>query len=53
VADELRQQYSIGYYPTPVGKSGERRAIRVTTNQEGLAVKARDSYIYNKQKTSN
>lgn len=52
VADELRRQYSIGYYPSPPGRSGERRTIKVTANQTGLAVKARDSYIYNKGKTN-
>lgn len=52
VADELRRQYSIGYYPSPPGRSGEKRAIRVTTNQSGLAVKARDSYIYKPSQTN-
>ncbi|HKO95841.1 MAG TPA: VWA domain-containing protein [Pyrinomonadaceae bacterium] len=52
VADELRRQYSIGYYPSPPGQSGERRQIKVTTKQTGLAVRARDSYIYNKDKTN-
>ncbi len=50
VADELRRQYSIGYYPSPPGRSGERRQIKVTMTQSGLAVRARDSYIYNKDK---
>jgi hypothetical protein len=47
LADELRRQYSIGYYP-PAGKSGERRDIKVRVNQPGLVVKARDSYVYAK-----
>ena len=47
LADELRRQYSIGYYP-PAGKSGERRDIKVRVNQSGLVVKARDSYVYAK-----
>jgi hypothetical protein len=45
LADELRRQYSIGYYP-PAGQSGQRRDIKVRVNQPGLVVKARDSYIY-------
>jgi VWFA-related protein len=53
VADELRRQYSIGYYPSPTGRSGERRAIKVTTNQSGLVVKARDSYISHTNKPNN
>ncbi|HBB97912.1 MAG TPA: hypothetical protein DC054_21230 [Blastocatellia bacterium] len=45
LADELRRQYSIGYYP-PAGQSGQRRDIKVRVNQPGLVVKARDNYIY-------
>jgi Ca-activated chloride channel homolog len=52
VADELRRQYSLGYYPTPVGQPGQRRQIKVRVNEEGIVVKARDSYIYT-QKTPN
>ncbi|HEX3230104.1 MAG TPA: VWA domain-containing protein [Pyrinomonadaceae bacterium] len=47
LADELRLQYSIGYYP-PAGQSGQRRDIKVRVNQPNLVVKARDNYIYSK-----
>ena len=47
LADELRRQYSIGYYP-PKGEAGQRRDIKVRVNQPGLVVKARDNYIYSK-----
>jgi VWFA-related protein len=47
LADELRRQYSIGYYP-PAGQAGQRRDIKVRVNQTGLVVKARDNYIYSK-----
>lgn len=47
LAEELRRQYSIGYYPPP-GQAGQRRAIKVRVNQPGLVVKARDNYIYSK-----
>jgi VWFA-related protein len=50
LADELRRQYSIGYYP-PAGQAGQRRNIKVRVNQPGLVVKARENYIYS-QKTS-
>lgn len=46
VADELRRQYSLGYYPSPPGRAGERREIRVAASRPGLVVKSRDSYIY-------
>ena len=45
LAEELRRQYSIGYYPPP-GQGGQRRDIKVRVNQAGLVVKARDSYVY-------
>jgi hypothetical protein len=47
LAEELRRQYSIGYYPPP-GQTGQRRDIKVRVNQPGLVVKARDNYIYSK-----
>ncbi len=50
VAEELRRQYSIGYYPKSSGKGGERRQIKVQVNQSNLAVQARDSYVYSRKK---
>jgi VWFA-related protein len=46
VAEELRRQYSIGYYPRNPAQAGERRQVRVRVNQPNLAVKARDSYVF-------
>lgn len=46
IAQELRWQYSIGYYPkAATDESGERRQIRVRVHQPDLAVKARASYL--------
>jgi Ca-activated chloride channel homolog len=45
VAEELRRQYSLGYYPKRSAQAGERRSIRVRVNQPNLAVRARDSYV--------
>ncbi|MEZ5345186.1 MAG: VWA domain-containing protein [Pyrinomonadaceae bacterium] len=45
IADELRTQYNIGYYPREVGKNGERKQIRVRVDRPNLAIRARDSYI--------
>lgn len=46
IAEELRRQYTLGYYPkTPVVQSDERRQIKVHVSQPNLAVKARDSYV--------
>ncbi len=45
IAEELRRQYSLGYYPKTEGaESSERRQIKVKVKQPNLAVKARDSY---------
>lgn len=46
IAEELRRQYSIGYYPENPGKPGERRSIRVRVLRPGLVVKAKSSYVY-------
>ncbi|MER3429531.1 MAG: hypothetical protein C4324_00550 [Blastocatellia bacterium] len=46
IAEELRRQYSIGYYPDNPGKPGERRQIRVRVLRAGLVVKAKSSYVY-------
>jgi hypothetical protein len=47
IAEELRRQYSLGYYPRRSAQAGERRQIRVRVNQPNLAVRTRDSYIFN------
>jgi VWFA-related protein len=52
VAEELRRQYSIGYYPKRPPQPGQRREIRVRTTQPNLAVRARDSYIFNPSGTA-
>ncbi|CAN5887899.1 hypothetical protein BH18ACI4_BH18ACI4_01140 [soil metagenome] len=46
VAEELRRQYSLGFYPKRPPQPGQRRQIRVRVNQPNLAVRARDSYIF-------
>ena len=47
VAEELRRQYSIGYYPKRPPQAGQRRQIKVRARQPNLAVRTRDSYIFN------
>jgi Ca-activated chloride channel family protein len=53
VAEELRRQYSLGYYPKQQGQPGQRRRIKVRVMRPDLAVRARDSYIYNPSGTHN
>ena len=45
IAEELRHQYSLGYYPQTTPQSGERREIKVKVDRPELAVRARDSYV--------
>jgi Ca-activated chloride channel family protein len=46
IAEELRRQYSLGFYPTKPPQQGQRRQVRVRVNQPNLAVRTRDSYIF-------
>lgn len=43
VAEELRRQYSLGYYPKQVTTG--RKQIKVKMRQPNLVVRARDSYV--------
>jgi VWFA-related protein len=52
VAEELRRQYSIGYYPKRPPQAGQRRQIKVRARQPNLAVRTRDSYIFNPNGTT-
>lgn len=46
IAEELRRQYSIGYYPqTATDENSERRAINVKVQRPDVAVRARNSYV--------
>ncbi len=45
IAEELRRQYSIGYYPDKVGTRGERKQIRIRVMRPDVVVRAKTSYI--------
>lgn len=49
IANELRQYYSLGYYPKDAAKIGKKRKIKVRVNQENLVVRSRDGYIVGKK----
>jgi VWFA-related protein len=45
IAEELRRQYSLGYYPDDPGQPGDRKQIRVLVERPNLVVRAKSSYI--------
>ena len=50
IAEELSQQYMLGYYPLKEGKDGERRKITVKVNIPNVAVRSRNEVIFKKPK---
>jgi VWFA-related protein len=44
IASELREYYSLGIYPTDI-KNGKVRRIKVKVDRDGLAVRARDTFV--------
>lgn len=45
IAEELRRQYSLGYYPEKVGQLGERKQIKIRVMRPNVVVRAKNSYI--------
>jgi VWFA-related protein len=45
IAEELRRQYNIGYYPPDEARAGQRKQIKVRVNRPNLVIRARDSYV--------
>lgn len=44
ISEELRSQYTLGYYPTNTAKDGKFRKIKVDTNNHDFKVLARKGY---------
>lgn len=44
IAEELRHQYTISYYPTNSKKDGSYRQVKVRVDGAGMIVRARDGY---------
>jgi VWFA-related protein len=44
ISEELRSQYTLGYYPSNAGRDGKFRKIKVETNNHDLKVLARKGY---------
>ncbi|MGI8638848.1 MAG: hypothetical protein ACR2MG_02700 [Pyrinomonadaceae bacterium] len=49
IANELRQFYSLGYYPKEESETGKRRKIKVRVNKTGLVVRAPGGYVVGKK----
>ncbi len=45
IAEELRRQYSLGYYPDNVGQIGDRKQITIRVQRPNVVVRAKNSYI--------
>ncbi|HQZ96510.1 MAG TPA: VWA domain-containing protein [Pyrinomonadaceae bacterium] len=45
VAEELRRQYSIGYYPENPGQPGERRYVKIKVIRPNTVVRAKNGYV--------
>ncbi len=45
VAEELRRQYSIGYYPEEAGQPGERRTVKIRVTRPNTVVRAKSGYV--------
>lgn len=45
IAEELRRQYSIGYYPENEGQIGQRKQVSVRVEKTNAVVRAKNSYI--------
>ncbi len=48
IASELREYYSLGFYPKENAVPGSKHRIKVKLDKAGFAVKARDSYTVKK-----
>ena len=45
VAEELRRQYAVGYYPDDTGKAGDRRKIKIEVTRPGAVVRSKTAYV--------
>jgi Ca-activated chloride channel homolog len=50
IAEQLRSQYSLGYYPSNSTPEAQQRTIKVKVDRRDLAVRARRNYIYKPMK---
>lgn len=46
IVNDLRNMYSLGYYPRPLPKPGERRDVKVSVAVPKLVVRGRKRYVF-------
>jgi hypothetical protein len=44
IAEELRHQYSLSYYPANSKRDGAYRRVKVRVEKQGMIVRAREGY---------
>lgn len=49
IASELREFYSLGYYPKEERAAGKKTSIKVKVDREGVVVRTRDGYLVPKK----
>jgi len=52
IASELREYYSIGYYPKDEANIGKKHKLKVRVDRQGVIVKTRDTYVLSKNEKS-
>ena len=53
VAAELRQQYSVGYYPDDTGKPGDRKKIKIDIiGKPNAVVRSKTTYVIKGESTA-
>jgi ABC-type glycerol-3-phosphate transport system substrate-binding protein len=52
IADELRETYSLGFYPGEEKRNKKRIKLKVRVSRENAVVRARDSYVLSKKEKS-
>ena len=45
IAEELRRQYSVGYYAEKAGQPGERKRIKILVSRPNVVTRSKTSYI--------
>lgn len=53
IAEELRRQYAIGYYPETVGQKGQRKNVKVRVDRSNAVVRNKNSYIVGAETANN